>query len=301
MDYHLDRRVILNDDPKYLSLYKWSLQELGDDGKQIGHDLIPWWYSLDFVAFELSLSDKLNIKPDYKEPQDSQRTGVRREQSIIGKLRPNPLGPNRQTSYSMLGTNRRISDFYLRIEALPEGETVPTCSVWGSLAFTAETDFRNEEFQDSLSFTLRVTSAQLAEYVARITNSTLDLLSLSISGVQGFYSEWSPSISTNAIKVLTSDDEHTVEIPAGWAFPPPRLGEVMEANVSFHVTKTLDTSFLDDGGADAVGRAEAPAGPAPPVPQTPAIADPKLVKHISSIRLAAWVIAVLLLVLTLKS
>jgi hypothetical protein len=300
VDYHLDRRVILSDDPQYKNLYKWSLQEVGDDGKQIGGDLIPWSWSLDFVAFELSLTDKLNIESDYQAHRDSRKNVTKRTHGIVGKLRPNGSGAIRKTSYSMLGTSRRISDFYLRIEELPEGETEPKCSVWGGVAFTAEIDFRNEKIEDSLSFTLQVPPELLAEYAAMITNSSLDGLFLRIGGVHGFYSDWSPSISTSAIKVLTSGEEHKIELPEGWDFPPPRLGEVWETNVTCQVTKTLDTSFLDDGDADTRDKPEAPAVRARSAPQAPAMADPKLVKHLSSIRLAVWMIAALLLVLILK-
>jgi hypothetical protein len=321
VDYHLDRRVILSDDPQYKNLYEWSLQEVDDDGKQIGRDLIPWSWSLNFVAVELSLTDQLNIEPDYQAPRENTKNAVKRTYRISGKMRPNGSGAIRKTSYSMLGTSRLISDFYLGIEELPEGETEPKCSVQGGVAQTFELDFRNEKFEDTIWFNLQVTSEQFTEYAAMITTSSLDVVVLRIGGVRGFYSDWSPSISTNSIKVLTSEEKHKVEIPEGWAFPPPRLGEVMETNVSFHVTKTMDTSFLDDGGADMLSERVSPAvlgiepdavvafeadeqvSPAvrAPVPQARTLVDQRLVKQLSSIRLAAWVIAALLLALNLKS
>ena len=47
----------------------------------------------------------------------------------------------------------------------------------------------------------------------------------------GFYSEWSPSISTRNVKVLTKGSEHKITLPPGHQFEPPRLGNVGEAKL----------------------------------------------------------------------
>lgn len=62
LDFHLDRKVALNQDSKHQSLYKWSLQEHDDDGKQLGPDQVPWEWSVEFTATEMLLSEDLKLE-----------------------------------------------------------------------------------------------------------------------------------------------------------------------------------------------------------------------------------------------
>jgi hypothetical protein len=44
MDFHLNRKVVLSQESKYQSLYKWSLQEHDESGKQLGQDQLRGYY-----------------------------------------------------------------------------------------------------------------------------------------------------------------------------------------------------------------------------------------------------------------
>jgi hypothetical protein len=59
----------------------------------------------------------------------------------------------------------------------------------------------------------------------------VDEMALSVKSVAGFYSEWSPSISTHRVKVLTSGSEQKIIMPPGHSFKPPRLGYVGAAEL----------------------------------------------------------------------
>jgi len=111
LDFHIDRRVVLNQDFEFGNLHKWSLQELDAEGKKIGLDQLPWSSSLYFTAKELALSDSLEIEPDHKSDDES-KMAISEEQVIFAKLRPGdarrPL-PYQETSYSMFGIGPLLS------------------------------------------------------------------------------------------------------------------------------------------------------------------------------------------------
>jgi hypothetical protein len=62
LEHHLDRRVVLNTDSEFQSLYRWSLQEVGEDGAKVGRDQIPWDYGLYFAASDMTLRDTFAIE-----------------------------------------------------------------------------------------------------------------------------------------------------------------------------------------------------------------------------------------------
>jgi hypothetical protein len=59
---------------------------------------------------------------------------------------------------------------------------------------------------------------------------------LRIGPVAGFYSEWSPSIPTDNVKVLTSGSEHKITLPPDYR-EPPRVGHVGTAEL--HINRRL--------------------------------------------------------------
>ena len=53
MDYHTDYLVKLTTETEHSSLYNWCLREFNSDGEQVGRDLIPWSWSLEFDVTNL--------------------------------------------------------------------------------------------------------------------------------------------------------------------------------------------------------------------------------------------------------
>ena len=216
MEHHLDRRVVLSENSEYKSLYKWSLQELDEEGAKIGRDLIPWAWGLDFTATELAYNDGLTIEPDYSIDDEEMRIVTRNRRSIRAKLRPGSPQEwyrNRQPYYSMFGTDRTITAFELFIEPLADGEEQDRCWVWGSVSYTMDIDFRDETKDDAVTFHLYVRPETFEHYVRTVRAAEVDAAVLYVKRVAGFYSDWSPAIST--------DSTH---------FPPPeRLSLWMQA------------------------------------------------------------------------
>lgn len=117
-------------------------------------------------------------------------------------------------------------------------------------------------------------------------------LVFSVGRVAGFYSDWSPSISTSEIKVLASaHDEQHIRVPAGSEIDLPRLGQVVEAHLDIRTFRDLRQMKSD--GVDGKEPGENWAAPAPPV-LAPSRTDERRDKLLSQLRLAAWTIVGLL-------
>lgn len=241
MNFHLDRRVILNTESSHESLYSWSLQELDDDGKQIGRDQVPWDWSLYFTATQLSLHDGIEYGRDYTS-EESKNKVIRKKQYI--QLALSPGGPAdriaaRNTVYSMFGTDRTISDFSLRIHAA-SSEQHESCISTGCVSFTSEIDFIYETAPDAVEFHLFVHPETFACYADKVAASQVDEAVFRVKGVEGFYSDWSPSISTERIKVLTRPHDHAIEIPNDCKILLPKLREIEEAELSFRSVRNIN-------------------------------------------------------------
>lgn len=250
MDFHIDRRVVLSQDSEFESLYKWSLQELDGEGNKIGRDQIPWNWSLNFILTELRLIDEIEVDPDYNSDDDG-NIATREKQSIGARLRPGYPWEHRQyfePSYSMFGTGRTIYDFALQIMPLEGEQQQEQCTAWGCVSYSAEIDFRNETTDDTVTFYLYVSPETFARYAQKIAASEVDKAFFRVGGVSGFYSDWSPSISTSDIKVLTSDKEHAVEIPDECEITPPRLGKVREAALFLYSINSLESTKAETAG-----------------------------------------------------
>lgn len=304
MDHHFERRVRLDQEPEYKNLYEWSLQEFDADDRKTTRDQIPWQHNSFFTCHEMRLIDSIGIEKDYRLNEEDRKTEIRERRYIYGSLTPGHPKDHAwldHTSYSMFGTEREISKFDLRIQRMLDREKQEYCQAWGSVSYTSEVDFRDETEDDCIVFYLFVNAETFARYESLIAASAVDEATFRVSGVAGFYSDWSPSISTSSIKVLTGHKEHEVDIPEGCMIDPPRLREVDEAELILNRIIRLasatpvpseddDIMGADDGdlavSPDEVSRAQA-------AKQTSALT--KSVKLLSSLRIVAWVIAGLLL------
>ncbi|WP_162917322.1 hypothetical protein [Dongia deserti] len=295
MEYHLDRRVVLSPVSKLSNLYTWSLQEFDAAGKQIGSDQMPWGWTLYFTVSELRLIDVTT----YEASEDEiEKKGLHGKQVIRAKLNagvPWDRHGDYKTRYSMFGTDRIISDFELSIEKLPAGKEEETCRAWGSVSYTTDHDFRDETTDDTVLFHLLVRPETFDKYAGKITAGQLTEATFRVGRVHGFYSEWSPSITTNSVKVLTRDAKyHKVEIPDGCQIDPNRLGQVGEAELTLvrKIKFAKAPQPVEEDYDEAITERVVSDGQPP---QPVVIADARLVKLLSSLRIAVWVVAGLLL------
>jgi hypothetical protein len=218
VDFHLERGLRLHTEPKHKNLYTWAIQETDAQGKQIGHDQVPWQWTLHFTATSCVLADSIKIESQFQRGKTAPPLPEIAQRQHIGiRLRPgHPRQAEdyfRETTYSMFGTDRAIKSFGLNIYPITNPAEQESCSAWGSVSYTTEIDFRHETSDDCIVFSLFVTPDTFTRYGAKIAHGLVDEIILSVGSVAGFYSEWSPSISTHNVKVLTKGSEQNITLP----------------------------------------------------------------------------------------
>jgi hypothetical protein len=234
MDFHLEKKIRLSNHKENKGLYSWCLQEIGDDGDQVGRDLIPWECSFRFTGSELRLNRGLKFVdfPKFADDEEERKeTEFKYNETITINLHPGTCYDGKRLEdsprFSMFGTDREITEFSLRITVTDDGQK-ENCRLWGSPSYTYENDFRYETTADTLQIYLELSKRKFEKLAALISNKAIDVLIVRIGNVSGFYSEWSPSISTDKVKVLTRGSEQHIEIPEGCEIDPPKLGDVGE-------------------------------------------------------------------------
>ena len=317
MDFHLNRKVALSQESKYESLYKWSLQEQDDDGKQLGQDQVPWHWSMVFTATEMVLNEELKLEietPLFSKQRSGENENCAEEKittevrdRIRAELRPGYFAdPDSGARYSMFGTDRAIKSFQLWIYKR-EDETKPErCYAWGSLSYTTEIDFRNETADDTLQFYLHVSAERFAQYVEMVRKYPASVMALRLGRVDGLYSEWSPSISTDRIKVLTNLKDHQLAIPEGCAITPPTLGRIGEFSITFVTRRDCDKPAREIDISDeelpggAVENAESPREEGLQLQRAALKLAVQHGQRMKYLAYAVWIIAALLALIVLR-
>jgi len=250
MDFHLNRTVALSQESKYQSLYKWSLQEFDETGKQLGQDQVPWLWSVVFTGTEMTLNQELKLEAktpllaqlkleDHKDEEAPLTTEER--EYIRVQLRPGYFAdPDSGPLYSMFGTDRTIRSFQLWIYKIEDKAKPERSYAWGSPSYSTEIDFQNETTDDVMLFYLHVSAERFDQYVDMTRKYPPNVVTLRLGMVDGLYSEWSPSISTHKIKVLTNPKDHQLTLPQGSAITPPTLGRIGEFSITFTTRRDLD-------------------------------------------------------------
>ena len=238
MEHHTNYDVTLTTETEYKNLYEWCLQEFDNEGKQVGRDLIPYEYFADFkvtnLRYELSLEhrdqDRNWLSDSFENDEiKEQHLEVESSEVIHADLVPAEylfVTP----SYSMIGTNRKVDRILLKIYKAEKAY----CKVFGFISYSSEVDFHDVREDDFLQVSLGVSPDNFNELARIINSNVVSEASLRLSNVMGFYSQWSPRVSTNSIKILTSHkDDLMIHGLEDAAVEPPRLGTVEK--FSFHL------------------------------------------------------------------
>lgn len=232
MDYKLERKVSYNSEPEHKSLYRWCLNEIDEDDKKIGRDLVPWWGGVYFTASSLRV-----VRETLIEIKSEDQTGFSSVSSqktrILGALHSGyPTDGEKlwdQVSFSLIGTNRKIEKFDLNIFPGNDGNQ-DLCSVVAIPSYEAEIDFRNVVTPDHLGFDVSLNRKFFDEIVRAIESGSADAVTMRVGIVPGFYSDWSPSISTDLVKVLA--DGVVVEGVDEGKFKPPTASFAYEFSLT---------------------------------------------------------------------
>jgi hypothetical protein len=304
VDFHRDHKISLSTESEFKNLYSWSLREIDEDGKRVGRDQIPWNWNLYFTLADIGLF--YSLKTDrYADHVDGNESKIFEKEFIKAKLVPNLLRDERfndHTTYSMMGTKRRVSEFEVEIHKLKQGSSEQErCRAYGTVSHTIDLDIGDyTTFEDNVVFSIYLHAEKFDHYVRRVSQKAFTGGSLRLGGVKGFYADWSPGISTNSIKILTGySKDHAVEVPEACPIVPPRLGEGEE----FELLLIGETKFLlppadeFDELVKSETALERPNAPMPHgmTPQFVPVTDAATSHLLKSLRAAAWIIAGLLL------
>jgi hypothetical protein len=297
MQFHLERRLRLHTDSEYKNLYSWAIVEIDAQGRKVGQDQIPWPWTLRFSAKSSELSDTIEIKKTSDEQQAAQRHVIRIP------LRPSSSRDDgdffRETTFSMFGTDRTIKNFQLDIHRIADSTAEQeSCRAWGSVSYTTEIDFRNETMEDCVVFYLFVSAETFARYAAKIAHGLVDEIILSVGSVAGFYSEWSPSISTRSIKVLTGGSEQSVTMPSGHQFELHKLGHVGDVQLEINRRIEFRKQEVDPDSSAAAEDVDTSRLMSDALPKTN---ETQMLRTLASLRKAAWLIASLLMLILIVS
>ncbi|OAF13914.1 hypothetical protein [Bradyrhizobium neotropicale] len=227
MNYCVDNRVVLSTEREHKNLYEWSIKEFDAKGRQIGRDQVPWGYSLYFEVVELIPSCNLRMSTD---DRDGSGTKAEVSEHIFGRLRPS-IEARQSGTYSMFGTQRRITDFGLFIYKSANDQD--ECRLWGSIGYETEWDFESQKQEDSIQAYIHLSPPKFEHLMGFVKFPRPTSAGLRLTGVSGFYSEWSPSIRTDHIKILANAADQQLEDPQRLGFNPPVLGRVREFDLSF--------------------------------------------------------------------
>ena len=303
MDFHLERELRLITEPEHKNLYSWAISEIDAQGRQIGADQIPWEWTLNFTATSCVLSDSIDIDPQFQMNNTTLLPPkVVQRQVIRATLRPGHPRYYRETAFAMFGTDRIIKSFQLEVHPIADPAEQEKCTAWGSVSYTTEIDFRNETMDDCIVFYLFVRPETFARYGAKVAHGLVDEMIFSVKSVAGLYSEWSPSISAEYVKVLVPGEEQKIALPPGHQFEPPRLGYVGSAELFINRRiefrqRAPEIESVEDGAVEEI--TDFGMERAVPATETAAAVDPRMLKMMGSLRRAGWFAVCLLALIIL--
>lgn len=230
------------------SLYshgKWSIDEVDKEGKVVNDDLIPWDWGVDFQVTKIIYLAQHESDSNYVDDDELEEHAD--YESIQGSLDIMPDKDGfRLPDLEMFGTKRVIKDLSLVIyrssdyEANNEG-----LSASGGIGFESEIDFRTRTIPDFLQFTLSLNDKKFDELKKLVMANRATSISLRVHRCKGFYSFWSPSISTHVIKILLPYNSQGIELPEGIE-DIPRLGEVEKYSFNYSVQNDLVIASEND-------------------------------------------------------
>jgi hypothetical protein len=244
MDFRLDKKITINDNTKHSSLYNWCLNEYDTNGTKGERDLIPWNYDLYFTGSSLKVVNELFYEPKYDEEYNEKKFDESNKRSvIIGKFHSGLCRDGEyltdEVTYSMFGTNRKFNDFEVRITA---SETnVEICRVDGCPSYAYEVDFSDKIAKDYVQLNLNINLDKFNKLLDLIEAKKVDSAVLRLGNVSGFYSDWSPSISTSFVKILTN--AHKISNSESIPIVTPVLGDIGEFSLSLITVNKLNVKI----------------------------------------------------------
>lgn len=237
----LEYELELKKENEFKSLYSWFISEIGQEGDlDSGHSekYIPYPWSVNFQIKNIHYQTEIQLENETNELdletnkyfKLGESYKIERSERISGSLRINDNNYFSSTKLSMFGTNRHIENINLTVYKIKDEfykVRQEYCRITGFPGFSTEIDFRNETVPDFIEIHLGLKEDEYQNIVERIKDKSINSYLIALRDVRGFYSPWSPEISTSEIKVLTRTHEiniHEDALPDDYELP--RLGNV---------------------------------------------------------------------------
>ena len=243
LDFDVDLNVSLETETAYQSLYKWCLKETHENGDQVGRDLIPFRWNVFFHSTSFGIQKFISSQDTFRsDDEELEALKFKKKDVIWAKLDSGPYDGDYWSapSISMIGSSRIVKKIILKISCIDDVEK-ETCHVWGTVAYECEIEFRKQKTEDTIQIELYLENEKFDSLFEIIRKNEIDRLSLRLSDVQGFYSDWSPTIDADSIKVLTNVKDHGLQVDEEWKKRIPTLGKVGEASLT--VERTLEAKM----------------------------------------------------------
>lgn len=280
MEYQLEHPVRVSTKRPHASLYSWFIEELDSATKKLSPHYVPWGWSLYFDIRASTVVRSLEFEAD--KPSDV-------SEHIHGRLFPQTSDRRAAASYSFFGTNRKIESFTIRI--VKSRDDKESFHIFGSPSYEHEWDFENLLQGDSVEVEVVLPAIRfdrLASFIGAAPAKGI----VTLGGVQGFYSEWYPSIRTKNVKILANLKDQKVTVDGAAEVTPPVLGKI--GSFSFRLLK--------GDGATAKVEAEDVETASPsifeerPAPAAPSVDMTGLEKKLSKLTVPLWIAVGLLFV-----
>jgi hypothetical protein len=242
MEHILEKAVKYEVENEFKSLYAWSLIETQEEEKKSLKKWIPFEWSVRFIASKLSIVRRILIDKNY-DAEDEKAKSLTDSSIIIANLHSGFCNDGKNLEdyvhYKMFGTDRKIESFTLKIHVASNG--IEKCTAWATPSYDYEVDFRNKVESDIVEFNLFLNKERWESIEKLVQMKVVDSFHVSFGNVSGFYSDWSPSISTNSIKVLTK--YHTVVGDKEIIDSLSKIGDVGEFGLVAYTDKNLNVKM----------------------------------------------------------
>jgi hypothetical protein len=243
LDYDTDLKVVLIKDTEDKKLYKWNLIETDEKGNQIGNDYIPFHWRINFHSVSFGVRRNISSEGDFK--SDDEETGTLRfskNDVIFASLKPGYFGDEdlRTPSFALFGSSRKVENIGLHIHRVDDVKK-EKCKVSAGVAYDYEGEFRNEREEDWIEIVFALASEKFDSIFELILKNEIEHLSVELCGVEGFYSNWSPTIYTDSIKALGNIENQGLRVEEDWKERIPVVGKAGEASLT--VQRTLQAKL----------------------------------------------------------
>lgn len=189
MNINFEKTLSFVDKPRNPGLYKDALMEIAEDGTKQIDQYIPWRWSCCFVASRVNYIS--NFNKTFGELEKDKRIVI---EMIPDDSAQRFSAPN----YSFFGTDRKIEKFSL---AISQGKNdILTCFSIPSITVEGP-ECLDETTEDFVGFEYTVDAKSFSELCDLVLNGFISNIKFSVSGVRGFYSVWTPSVTTDRIKI----------------------------------------------------------------------------------------------------